>query len=286
MSISFSTVIVLVVIALLSGGMLALHWRCQRQTCTAIARNLQQLRLLRELLAGFQRHRGLSQGLLAGDQSLRADQEAVCEQLDRIIAGAAEIDARHAEAWSGVIDHWSRLRQGRVTDPVNNLQQHHLIIRNTIFLIEDIAAERDLGQGLTEFGYLPCIWREVVQAAEWAGQARALGVGIAAAQASSPEQRVRLRFLHQKIQQLSDTAFTALDRQPLPSELLDLSSCQRTVQELLFCMEQNLLNAERPGIEAKRYFQQATQAIDALLALVDGALAHVQQSQAKRLKPM
>jgi hypothetical protein len=59
------------------------------------------------------------------------------------------------------------------------------MIRNTIFLMEDVASEVDLTGGRVELQYLPCIWKEVVQAAESAGQARALGTGIAAAGCNS-----------------------------------------------------------------------------------------------------
>lgn len=121
--------------------------------------------------------------------------------------------------------------------------------------------------------YLPCIWREVVQAAEWAGQARALGTGIAAAGRSSAEQRVRLRFLYQKIEQLAGSAFATLQPQ---CELFHLAQRQRVIEDFLLCIEQELLGREQPTIAAKTYFQRATQAIDELLALVDTALLQLQ----------
>ncbi|MBC9250946.1 hypothetical protein A9179_11715 [Pseudomonas alcaligenes] len=178
-----------------------------------------------------------------------------------------------------MFDHWSRLREGRNTDAVNNLAQHHLIIRNSIFLMQDVACEVDLSEGRAALGYLPCIWREVVQAAEWAGQARALGTGIAAAGHSSAEQRVRLRFLYQKIQLLAGAAFATLQRHAAEHPQTKISSLpqrERVVADFLRCIEQELLSQERPTIAAKTYFQHATLAIDELLALVDMALTQLQ----------
>lgn len=256
-----------------------LHRRALRQKQRHIQLNIRQLALLRALIAGLQRHRGLSNGVLCGDASLSQDLAATRQTLDRHIGEAQALDSTHREAWNSLIDHWSRMREGRASDPANNLAQHHLIIRNSIFLMEDVANEIDLSGGQPSLAYLPCIWREVIQAAEWAGQARALGTGIAAAGRSSAEQRVRLRFLYQKIQLLAGSAFTTLQRHVShhpQSDSFRLSHRAQVVEDFLLCIERELLGKEQPGIAAKAYFQHATSAIDGLLALVDTALAQLE----------
>ncbi|NVK72243.1 hypothetical protein C0J08_03800 [Marinomonas sp. CT5] len=258
----------------------SLHWRLQQKKRLHIQLNIRQLALLRILIAEFQRHRGLSNGVLCGDTSMSQDLAITRKKLDQHILTAQEFNGAHRNAWSGVIDHWSRLREGRNSDRANNLVQHHLIIRNSIFLMEDVASEIDLTQGLPELGYLPCIWREVIQAAEWAGQARALGTGIAAAGQSSVEQRVRMHFLYQKIELLAGKAFATLKHHateyPQMNEF-NLQHGEQVVANFLGCIKQELLGSEAPVIAAKTYFQQATQAIDELLALVDTALGQLNQ---------
>jgi len=266
----------LVVATLLFYG---LHRRLQRQKRQHVRSNIHQLALLRALISGFQRHRGLSNGVLCGDASLSQDLASTRQELDRHIRAAEELDSTHRDAWSSLIDHWSRMREMRSGDPVNNLNQHHLIIRNSIFLMQDVAAEIDLSEGRVELAYLPCIWREVVQAAEWAGQARALGTGIAATGQSSAEQRVRMRFLYQKIELLAGTAFATLQSHTTEHPQATgfrLQHREQVVADFLLCIRQELLGEERPVIAAKTYFQQASQAIDELLALVDAALAQLQ----------
>ncbi|MEX6501028.1 nitrate- and nitrite sensing domain-containing protein [Pseudomonas zhanjiangensis] len=259
--------------AVVTLALYGLHRRLQRQKRRHIQANIRQLALLRALIAGLQRHRGLSNGVLCGDSGMSQELATTRQLLDRHIEDARQLAGSHRDAWNSLIDHWSRLREGRIGDAANNLAQHHLIIRNSIFLMEDVASEVDLTTGRASLGYLPCIWREVVQAAEWAGQARALGTGIAAAGHSSAEQRVRLRFLYQKIQQLAGSAFATL--QP-HGELFRLAQRQRVIEDFLHCIEQELLGQEQPAIAAKSYFQRATQAIDELLALVDTALQQLQ----------
>lgn len=256
-----------------------LHRRARRQKQRHIQLNIRQLALLRALIAGFQRHRGLSNGVLCGDGSLSQDLAATRQTLDGHIRDAQALDSTHAEAWNSLIDHWSRMREGRGSDPANNLAQHHLIIRNSIFLMEDVANEIDLSGGQATLAYLPCIWREVIQAAEWSGQARALGTGIAAAGRSSAEQRVRMRFLYQKIQLLAGSAFATLQRHVAEhpqSDTFRLQQRAQVVEDFLHCIEQELLGREQPVIAAKAYFQRASGAIDELLALVDTALTQLQ----------
>jgi hypothetical protein len=256
-----------------------LHRRLQRQKRQHIQLNIRQLALLRALISGFQRHRGLSNGVLCGDASLSHDLVTARQGLDQHIRAAQEFDSTHRDSWNSLIDHWSRMREGHGSDRANNLLQHHLIIRNSIFLMEDVANEIDLTEGRAELGYLPCIWREVVQAAEWAGQARALGTGIAATGQSSPEQRVRMRFLYQKIELLAGTAFATLQRHATDhpqADVFGLQHREQVVEDFLRCTKEELLDQEQPVIAAKTYFQRATQGIDELLALVDAALAQLQ----------
>ncbi|SEF66765.1 nitrate- and nitrite sensing domain-containing protein [Marinobacterium lutimaris] len=232
--------------------------------------NIEQLQVLRGLLADLQCHRGLSTGLLSGDKRLRQDVTSTCDRLDRSIRYAQTLDGSHAERWQSITRQWQAVRNVHGRDLAVNLMAHNKIIGDTIFLIEDIYAERDLCADSAELGYLVCIWREVVQTAEWSGQARALGTGIAATRSSSVDQRVRLRFLHQKIGELSDLAFEHLEQGFADTH--KLSACREAVKGFLASLESELLSTDRPSIEAKQYFDQATGAINQLFGLVDCAL--------------
>lgn len=255
---------------------LLLHQRRLRLSQQDFQQRLQQLTCLRTLITALQRHRGLSSGVLSGDQSLQADLDSTRRQLDTQIETAKSLMNSHQEAWGNLFDHWSRLREGRMQNLDNCLAQHHLIIRNSIFLLQDLASSLEMDETHAEVA-LSCIWQEVIQAAEWAGQARALGTSMAAAQASSAEQRIRLRFLYQKIEELSNKAFSTLQTSPL-GKRFNLAPCQASIHQLLQCIDQDLLNDEAPQISARVYFQQATQAIDRLFELVDANLEALEKS--------
>lgn len=259
-----------------------LHRHIRQQQHRKNLQLLQQMKLLRQLIGGFQRHRGLSNGLLCGDTSLHEPLRATRTELDHLMNTAINADAdSHRDTWQHLADHWSRLREGRTLDANNNLTQHHLIIRTSIFLLEDLARETNLSENQPHLAWLPLIWHEVMQTAEWAGQARALGTGMAAAGHNSAEQRIRLRFLYQKIHLLSNLAFRSLRTefdQHLTAATLPLQQAEQQVTNLLNCIQQELLTDQPLTISASDYFQQATLAIESLLSLVDLTLDHLQQA--------
>lgn len=230
-----------------------------------------QLGLLRRLLGGLQRHRGLSNGLLSGDTGLRRDLEMARRDLDRTVDRIRTADFADEAGWAALLDHWSRLRERRATDPANNLAQHNRLIRNTIVLIEDVALGFDYRSANLDAGLYTLVWRDVVRAAEWAGQARALGMGMAASGVGSAGQRVRMRFLHQQILAFSATAKRLDQGEP---STFDLARCEAVLDRFVSRIERNLLG-ETIDIEPRVYFREATEAIDALLAVVDEALGRL-----------
>ncbi|TGG93979.1 hypothetical protein E4656_07300 [Natronospirillum operosum] len=261
------------------------HIAFRRHRRQQLARHQHQLALLRHLIAGLQKHRGLSQGVLNGDPSLATELQHTRHQLDQCFGATRGLDTDHGDRWEALLNHWSRLRARQTRDADDNLRQHHQLIRNSLMLLEDVATAMDLTLGRPELSYLPRIWHEVMQAAEWSGQARALGTGMAATGASTPAQRVRLRFLHGKIEMLTWTAMKSLrEHEAAQTEhpLSDaLSRVDPAVSNLLNCIESRLLQTEQPALDARQYFHLATRAVDELLGLVDAALAHLETTAAR-----
>lgn len=259
--------------------LLLLRWHLQRRSLKRQRAGVSLLALLRNLIVELQRHRGLSTGLLRGDKSLNSDLQQVRYRIDAHLQQTDKFSAfiHSNERWLGIIDHWSRLggKSQHVT-PDNNLLQHNRMIGNLIFLAEDVADSLHLSDMNQQLSYQPYIWREVIQAAEWAGQARALGTGIAAAGQSSAQERIRMRFLRDKIQSLSEAAFAMLRHKSANKSLFNLLEPEAAVCSLLQCIEEELLRSEITAIAPKSYFAQATLTIDALFVLVDVALEHLE----------
>lgn len=260
-------VLVLLVIALT-----ALHVHQRRQQRRERQAALETLTQLRQLVSGLQRHRGLSNGVLNGDRTMAQDLSALAAKLDRLMASPPDLPADLTGDWQTLMDQWQRVKDVNGRDPGDNLTDHHRLIRRGINLIQDTACQIDLAQGDSRLAYLPCIWQEVINAAEWAGQARALGTGMAAAGASDAAQRVRLRFLHQKVDTLSRTAFSRLGT-PGTGPAARLDACKQAVDRFLESLDHDLLGSEEIAVPAKTVFELGTEAVDTLFALVDAALS-------------
>jgi len=280
----FDTPLLLISVTLILLGCISiLIYKHMRNTArTKRHQTLQLLKSLRLLIADIQKHRGLSNGLLSGDTSLRHSLQHTRSAIEQNTSSLQQHNVYtyliSNERWQGHVDHWQRLKEANEITAENNLQQHHAMIRNLIFLAEDISNESGI-TNLPEHTYAHCIWREVMQTAEWAGQARALGTGMAAKASSTPQERIRMRFLCDKIQELSVIAFAILAKQTEESTnttTFDLSTANNAVSQLIFCIQDQLLNSNSPNISAKDYFNQATQTIDVLLDLVDKTLTDIE----------
>ena len=68
-----------------------LHRRLLRQKQAHIRSNVRQLALLRTLIAGLQRHRGLSNGVLCGDAGMSQELAVTRQTLDQQIRAAGEL---------------------------------------------------------------------------------------------------------------------------------------------------------------------------------------------------
>lgn len=241
---------------------------------------LDQIQILRLLIGELHRHRGLTQAVLNGETSLHTPLLETRDRLDQLLTLADASTAGQQPAWLHLIDHWSRLRNGSVDLP-DNLQQHHQIIHNSIFLLEDlIEAAMDSQPDITTD--LASIWHEILQATEWVGQTQAKGLCMLAGKLNSMEQRIKLRFLFQKTQLAAGNGFAAL----LPyceAHQLDLQASlqgsEQRIRGVLNELERQLLAGQHVEITALDYLRQTSQIVDDLLALTDLTLQPLQPTQ-------
>lgn len=278
-----SVSMVAIVLAVLAGVAILFFWlhhQQKRQQRLQTEQVLKELRLLRQLITALQRHRGLSNGVLNGDDRLLAELMKTRELVSQHVQSMSSLNTARREGWESLCDHWSRLRQNDGLAVDNNLAQHNVLIRNCLYLLEDVAVSADLTHQYPNLQHVPALWRHLVPAAEWTGQARALGTGLAAQRVSSPEQRVRMRFLYQKIVQTTQLTFQILQAhtsQFPEMKLKTVDDCRAAVDGFLACIQSDLLAGEKPTIAAPLFFEKATYTIDRLFDVVDEVLAQLEQ---------
>ena len=98
------------------------------------------------------------------------------------------------------------------------------------------------------------MWQQLLYSAEYIGQARAIGTGIAAAGESSGVQRIKLNFLLTRIQALLETR--------------ELQSVEADIKRLIDTINEHII-LDKPDIDADEYFNLATHTLNQVLAKFD-----------------
>lgn len=230
---------------------------------------LQWLILLREFLSHTQQHRGLTTGYLNGDFSLEQRINQLHTQLKKDIQHIETIDEWVSENdnWNAIKDHWQRLKDGYKHNTIeNNLTQHGCLIRNILYLIEEMAEDHQLLrlENIDQFG-VDFVWRNLLETTEYMGQARALGTGISASQSCCSVDKIKLNYLKDKI-----TESGKLITKTFPNS----DSVHTNIILLLNTIESNFFQKSPTDtlISANEYFDLATKALNGVYAEYDSTV--------------
>ncbi|OZY85809.1 hypothetical protein CBP51_01820 [Cellvibrio mixtus] len=229
--------------------------RRRRQASKLFVQGIGYIKILRSLLTYIQQHRGLTTGFINGNSAAKQDIEALEQKIKYTMGDVAAAGEwmRNNVKWSSLVDHWSRLSvlylQG---DADKNFKQHNVLIANLLYLIDDVADVHHLTKVTGDA--MDTDWRYLLSIAEYIGQARALGTGVAAKGECSSVLRIQLNHLRNKIASSIDTTWPEQSR--------------TEIHHLLHCIETQLV-VDRPSIQAADYFKLATRCIEHVLNQFD-----------------
>jgi len=221
------------------------------------------LHRLRVFLSHVQQHRGMTSGYLSGGTGLLKEIKVLGAQVNEDISEILVVDPwmKANSRWMSIEEHWHRLSgnfQNVATE--DNLRQHNTLIKNILYLIEDMAQEHELLLLKTkENNSLHLLWRELLAAGEFIGQARAIGMGVATARHCDSISRIRLNYLCQKIE--SNTKL-------LWSEISPHNNQQQKVENLLRCINDKIIK-DVPSIAPSVFFDTASDALNNLYLQYD-----------------
>ena len=236
--------------------------RKKRQATLLFTQGIEYIKLLRSLLTFVQQHRGLTTGFINGNVGAKPEIENIALKIKRVMI---ELDQagywiRGNVKWSSLVDHWTRLGLSYLQgDADNNFKQHNILIANLLYLIDDVADAHHLSKITGDA--MDTDWRYLLSIAEYIGQARALGTGVAAKGECSSVLRIQLNHLRNKIASSVDSSWP------------DKSRVE--IQQLLRCIETELI-IERPSIQAVDYFTLASRCIEHVLDQFDRQIDRLQ----------
>ena len=245
--------------------------------------------LIKQLLIDLQQHRGMVNAFLSGDISFKSKIEQKQTAIGKDIAA---LDASHAQGlmtekrWQDIRSNWQTLRTAALTLPAEeSFRRHSELIRAVLYSMGDIAERSQIVDTCTaDCDLVDALWSKLPAVAEGLGQARGMGSSIAAKGYCSSVARIKLRFLEERVSEtmrwVSDDLAHA-DLAQAASFTLAWKETHAAVHEFLALLDKELLNAERPTIDAEHYFNAGTKALDAVFRTFDQASAALENALVK-----
>ena len=217
----------------------------------------------KDLLSTVQTHRGMTTRYLSGDyacvSSIRFIQSQVTKQIINIEARSPEIC--HDDLWKEFTRNWSVLASRyEQRDVESNIRLHSTSIRFIFTYISNVIEQYGLSRLKTKDALsLQCLWQELLMAAEYAGQLRAIGVGVINS-GDCPSSTIRQ--LHHLSIKLTETCRVAWLNQKIDQEQ------ERMLLEVTGLFDDMVLD-RLLEFDADDYFTLCTGLIDSLFLKYD-----------------
>lgn len=227
---------------------------------------IQQYRSVLSLIRNIQKHRGLSQGLIAGDKSLDSQLEKVQRDIGFCIGELSSmLKGRLLLRWDSFYDHWLRLSKSCTRGLAeDSFQQHNQMIKNLMYLSEDISYSNNLGYG-DKRQDVQHYWQHLIQMTENIGQARAMGTAALVSGEANYLQKIRIELLASRITaSMRVASLQASDK--------EFKVIQHAVEPLLSVLTQVVNDASKVSYSGSSYYNLATLAIDKVCEVQDTEL--------------
>ena len=255
---------------------------------------------LTRLVQTMQVHRGLSVGMLGGDETLAARRPAARDAVETALAdvtarfAAAKVPAAQQSSWTQAQQAWRTLEQAvtaRSIDQTQSTAQHTALIATLLQLNESVVHAYGL-QTDPQADTHALIQASLAQApmlGEKLGMLRAQGAKVLNQHELTPETKGQLLVLQQRVVELQADTFRGLDRALQGNATLaktlgsNAQAVQGQIQQTVQMAERDVINAASLTLASKDYFDTFTRTIDALNALNIQSLASLDQALQARV---
>ena len=265
------------------------------------ARGAPPLLALHKVVQGLQVHRGLSNGMLGGDETLAARRPAARDAVNKAFAeatarlDAAQVPAAQRDAWQRAQQAWQQLEPAvaaRSLPAAQSTAQHTALITSLLQTGEQLLHSYEL-QLDPDFATNALIQASLVHApqlGEKLGVMRAQGAGFLGRGGELPlEAKGLLQSLRQRVVELQGDTLRNLARatEASPAFAATLGTPARTldaqITATLALADKALLQADTLTLPAQEYFDTYTRTIDALYALNAQAMQGVDEALQARI---
>ena len=275
----------LAAIALLLAGLPA--WMYLKQSTAEIdtavleAKGTAPVMALLKVVRLTQQHRGLTAGMLGGNQALAAKRpetrDAVLKSIGAVDASLKEADAPAPimAGWAERKQRWTALEQSVASRQINgaeSMAQHTQLIADLLALNDDLLDAYTLSHDrqVDSYSMISASSVSAPALAERLGLLRGLGTAVLVAGNLPPDMRARLTTAHTRAVELSGEMMRSLAKATAANATLKdaLGSkaevLKAQIGNTLVVADQSLLKASELKLSAADYFQQFTNTIDAV----------------------
>jgi len=157
---------------------------------------LQMLKPLNQMVQVMQQHRGLSSGVLNGNEAMKEKRAATEKAVTNFLAAtdaALSPTLRDGATWKSIRQDWGAIQgQGLTWTPPENLKRHSAMIANALQLMVDIADESQLtlDPAMDTYYSMDSIVTKMPAMLESMGITRARGTGVLTKKELSPQMRI------------------------------------------------------------------------------------------------
>ena len=290
------SVVALVMMAL-SAGLYLTQLNGEMRTLQSQAAAMPALRGLAQAVQFMQTHRGLSAGMLGGNEQLAARRPAVSDALDKALdATAAPLVAtapQLAGELDGVRQEWRALQQavaGRAIQPAQSMARHTALVARLLALNDGLLHESGLSTTphRDTQALIQATLQQLPSLNEQLGQLRAIGAGALSRGELPPEVRGQVRAQHARATELRNGSLGSLQRAELHNRAFgavlsaSLEAEKAHTSAGLQMVSTALLDAAALTQPAEGYFDTLTAAIDAANALANQSMDLLQTQAQER----
>ncbi|MBV7541603.1 methyl-accepting chemotaxis protein [Acidovorax sp. sic0104] len=264
------------------------------------ARGVPPAQAVTRLVQTLQVHRGLSAGMLGGDESLAARRPAAREAVEAALRdvtarfAAAGVPPAQASAWTDAQQAWRTLETAvaaRGIELAQSTAQHTQLIGTLLQLSESLVHAYGL-QIDPEAPTQALIQSSLIQApllGEKLGLLRAQGAGALGRGQLTPEAKGQMLVLQQRVSELQGDTFRGLQRalqgdpalhKALGSSTEDIKS---QIQQSVQLADREVISATELKMASKDYFDALTRTLEGLNTLNTQALSSLDQALQDRV---
>jgi methyl-accepting chemotaxis protein len=234
---------------------------------------LQMLKPMNRMAQYMQQHRGLSSGVLNGNEAMK-DKRAAKEKevVEAVKATEATLSPalRDSTAWKAIRQDWETIvAQGLSWAPPENIKRHSAMIEKLLVFMVDVADETELtlDPEIDTYYFMDTVVTKMPAMLEPLGITRARGTGVLTKKELSPQLRIDISSLIAQMAGTLRAQNTNLDKVvryvPGLNSALDAPTREFTAgAEKIFALVREDILAEKFATPPQDYFAMTTQVID------------------------